>query len=294
MTPADLSLTVLGAVRRAVEDGALRVAVPDDVKVERPRGGGRGDWASGIALKLARGSGMAPREVAELLGARVRGLPGIRLVEVTGPGFLNFHLEGEGTGELVRAVLGGTGAFEGCGVVAGRAGERALRGHGRDRGFPVPTDVDPHSSPSVRDASRWAAVWPAGARQVYEQRDANPLFRVRYAHARCRALVREAARLGFRGEPGEVPGADAQRLVLALGDWPRAVGDAVRYQEAGRVARQLDAVADALLDFQYDVLPRGDEKPSAAHRARLALAEAAGTVLAGGLSLLGISAPEHL
>jgi arginyl-tRNA synthetase len=42
------------------------------------------------------------------------------------------------------------------------------------------------------------------------------------------------------------------------------------------------------------VLPRGDEKPSAAHRARLALAEAAGTVLAGGLSLLGIDAPDHL
>ncbi|WP_244188155.1 DALR anticodon-binding domain-containing protein, partial [Streptomyces regalis] len=42
------------------------------------------------------------------------------------------------------------------------------------------------------------------------------------------------------------------------------------------------------------VLPRGAEKPSAAHRARLALAEAAGTVLAGGLSLLGIDAPEHL
>ncbi|WP_439959871.1 DALR anticodon-binding domain-containing protein, partial [Streptomyces griseorubiginosus] len=42
------------------------------------------------------------------------------------------------------------------------------------------------------------------------------------------------------------------------------------------------------------VLPRGAEKPSAAHRARLALAEAAGAVLAGGLSLLGIDAPQHL
>ncbi len=52
--------------------------------------------------------------------------------------------------------------------------------------------------------------------------------------------------------------------------------------------------ADALLGFQHVVLPLGDEKPSAAHRARLALAEAAGAVLAGGLSLLGISAPEHL
>jgi arginyl-tRNA synthetase len=53
-------------------------------------------------------------------------------------------------------------------------------------------------------------------------------------------------------------------------------------------------VADALLGFQHTVLPQGEEKPSAAHRARLALAEAAGAVLAGGLSLLGIDAPEHL
>jgi arginyl-tRNA synthetase len=49
-----------------------------------------------------------------------------------------------------------------------------------------------------------------------------------------------------------------------------------------------------LLGFQHTVLPQGEEKPSAAHRARLALAEAAGAVLAGGLSLLGIDAPEHL
>ncbi|MGC0374883.1 hypothetical protein RKD28_002399 [Streptomyces sp. SAI-229] len=59
-------------------------------------------------------------------------------------------------------------------------------------------------------------------------------------------------------------------------------------------ARQLVAVADAVLPMLPAVLPLGDEKPSAAHRARLALADAAGTVLAGGLSLLGIDAPDHL
>jgi arginyl-tRNA synthetase len=61
-----------------------------------------------------------------------------------------------------------------------------------------------------------------------------------------------------------------------------------------RLARHLVGVADALLPFLPAVLPRGAEKPSAAHRARLALAEAAGAVLAGGLSLLGIDAPQHL
>ncbi|PNG22874.1 DALR anticodon-binding domain-containing protein, partial [Streptomyces cahuitamycinicus] len=61
-----------------------------------------------------------------------------------------------------------------------------------------------------------------------------------------------------------------------------------------RQARHLLAVADAAMPLLPAVLPLGEEKPSAAHRARLALAEAAGTVLAGGLSLLGIDAPDHL
>ncbi|MCZ9341604.1 DALR anticodon-binding domain-containing protein, partial [Streptomyces sp. TRM76130] len=61
-----------------------------------------------------------------------------------------------------------------------------------------------------------------------------------------------------------------------------------------RLARHLVTVADAALPLLPAVLPVGDEKPSAAHRARLALAAAAGAVLAGGLSLLGIDAPDHL
>ena len=55
------------------------------------------------------------------------------------------------------------------------------------------------------------------------------------------------------------------------------------------------ALASAYADEPFvTVLPLGDEKPSAAHRSRLALAEAAGTVLAGGLSALGISAPDRI
>ncbi|MFC6983599.1 DALR anticodon-binding domain-containing protein [Streptomyces cirratus] len=94
------------------------------------------------------------------------------------------------------------------------------------------------------------------------------------------------------GDVGDVAGADA--LLRALADYPLAREAAAHHRAPERLVRQLVRLADALLDFQYDVLPKGDEKPSAAHRARLALAEAAGTVLAGGLSLLGIAAPERL
>jgi arginyl-tRNA synthetase len=83
-------------------------------------------------------------------------------------------------------------------------------------------------------------------------------------------------------------------LLAALAEYPHALSVAALHRAPDRLARHLVVTADALLGFQHVVLPLGDEKPSAAHRARLALAEAAGTVLAGGLSLLGISAPEYL
>ncbi|NGO12545.1 arginine--tRNA ligase, partial [Streptomyces sp. HC44] len=85
-------------------------------------------------------------------------------------------------------------------------------------------------------------------------------------------------------------------LLTAITDYPPALTTAATRLAPDHLARHLVVTADALLRYQEvtRVLPLGDEKPSAAHRARLALAEAAGTVLAGGLSLLGIDAPEHL
>ncbi|MBK3534309.1 MULTISPECIES: DALR anticodon-binding domain-containing protein, partial [unclassified Streptomyces] len=88
----------------------------------------------------------------------------------------------------------------------------------------------------------------------------------------------------------------ARPLLDLLADHPGVLLAGARHRAPDRVARQLEAVAHAFFDFHDSCppLPAGDEKPSAAHRARLAIAEAAGTVLAGGLSLLGIRAPEHL
>ncbi|WP_256979450.1 DALR anticodon-binding domain-containing protein, partial [Streptomyces sp. NRRL B-24085] len=159
-------------------------------------------------------------------------------------------------------------------------------------------------------AGRWALLHPAPhdrpriTAEHLAQRESNPLFRVRYAHARTRALTRNAADLGFHAEPGDVhpPGADKAaaavpdptRLRNALADHPRVLRAAAAHRAPDRLARHLVTVADAVLPLLTVVLPRGAAKPSAAHRARLALAEAAGAVLAGGLTLLGIDAPEHL
>ncbi|MGX2994513.1 DALR anticodon-binding domain-containing protein [Streptomyces sp. JNUCC 64] len=99
------------------------------------------------------------------------------------------------------------------------------------------------------------------------------------------------------GQVPVAPDATAARdLARLLAEYPRVLASAARDHAPDRLARHLVDLADGFLRFQAGcpVLPVGDEKPSAAHRARLALAEAAGTVLAGGLTLLGIDAPEHL
>ncbi|MFE7409070.1 ArgS-related anticodon-binding protein NrtL [Streptomyces laurentii] len=330
MTPADLSLTVLHAVRRAVDEGVLRVEVPPRVKVERPRPGGVGDYASSVALGLARPAGRDARDVAAILRERLREAPGIRAVDITGPGFLNFTLDDGDEGRVLREIertrlayghstdLAGTrvrfrASAEPRAALLGEAYARLLRAQGADadiseeEGERITTLPAPYRPDTLgTDAARWALLRPAAhdralpGAPLLVQHERNPLFRVRYAHSRARALVRNAAQLGFTpayDAYDAYEGTDtdeAPHLLALLGDHPAVLLVAARHRAPDRVARHLEAVADALLAYQHTVLPLGDEKPSVAHRSRLALAEAAGTVLAGGLSLLGISAPDQI
>ncbi|MEJ8637451.1 ArgS-related anticodon-binding protein NrtL [Streptomyces sp. MS2.AVA.5] len=323
MTPADLSRTVLHAVRRAVADGALDAPVPESVSVERPRPGGCGDYATNVALRLAGPAHQPPRAVAEALRDRIAGQPGIASIEITGPGFLNITLHSRAQQELVDRVRQQGAAYGHSGQLAGvavrfEAGEelrarvwadvlgRLLRsqgaetGHGEVERLHVVPAPDQTQDPAA-DATRWALLSaaahdrPRTGPHLLVQHESNPLFTVRYAHARSRALSRNAGRLGIITEPAaEQATVDAPALTGAIGDHPAVLASAARLRAPDRLARHLEATADALLSFQHTVLPLGDEKPSAAHRSRLALAEAAGTVLAGGLSLLGISAPDYL
>src|SRR5882672_10126395 len=105
MTPADLADVIVSAVRDAVADGAIDVAVPVTVPVERPKNPEHGDYASPAALQLAKAARRPPREVAELLAARLRKDPGVASVDVAGPGFLNFRLASEALGELSRTIV---------------------------------------------------------------------------------------------------------------------------------------------------------------------------------------------
>ncbi|MFD8175256.1 ArgS-related anticodon-binding protein NrtL [Streptomyces sp. NPDC059709] len=353
MTPVELSRTVLHAVRRAVDAGELSVAVPTRAVVAPPGPGGCGDYATSIALQLARPAGQTPFRVAEVLRTYLIGTDGITDVVLTGPGFLNISLDraaaGVGlVGEILRrgARYGYAEQPDGrvvqlhCphdlrAVVVAEASARLLRSQGAlvrvtAEGFEdvwtsvlgvtvdavghapaeLPVNVRPVPVPASetgdvmslgRDAGRWALLHPAAhdrprtGDEHLVQRESNPLFRVRYAHARARAARRNAADLGFTAQssPVDETGTE-QALLAALADHPRVLAAAAEHRAPDRLARHLVAVADAALPFLVTVLPRGGEKPSAAHRARLALAEAVGAVLAGGLVLLGIDAPDHL
>jgi len=105
VTPAELSAAIRACLVAAVDAGDLRVAVPDDVKVERPRQREHGDWATTVALQLAKAAGIPPREVATLIARRLGDVPGVKAVDVAGPGFLNVTLDAAAAGELARTVV---------------------------------------------------------------------------------------------------------------------------------------------------------------------------------------------
>ncbi|AEA23898.1 Arginyl-tRNA synthetase [Pseudonocardia dioxanivorans CB1190] len=126
----------------------------------------------------------------------------------------------------------------------------------------------------------------------------NPVFYVQYAHARLASLARNAADVGLTPgvEFGLLEHPREGDLIRTIGEFPEVVRAAAELREPHRVARYLESLASAYHKF-YDacrVLPLGDEEITELHRARLALCVAARQVLANGLELLGVSAPERM
>ena len=105
MTPEELSAAIRTALVEGAASGELPVTVPAEVRVERPRNRDHGDWSTNVALQLAKAAGMPPRELATALAERLGRLPGIKAVDVAGPGFLNITLDAASAGELARSIV---------------------------------------------------------------------------------------------------------------------------------------------------------------------------------------------
>jgi len=156
VTPAELSQALHAVLTAAVADGALSLAaadVPAHVTVERPRSRDHGDWATNVALQLAKRVGMPPRDVARVLADRLAGVPGVAAVDIAGPGFLNITLDTAAAGGLARVVVEAGSAY---------GTNHALAGQRINLEFVSANPTGPLHIGSVR----WAAVGDSLARML--------------------------------------------------------------------------------------------------------------------------------
>lgn len=108
MNPDSLAAAILSVVtpildsRRPGEDFGLTAA---DVTLERPKNRDHGDWATNIAMKLAKRVGTNPRELAQEIADAAAAIDGIASVEVAGPGFINIRLDAAAAGALAKTIV---------------------------------------------------------------------------------------------------------------------------------------------------------------------------------------------
>ena len=136
------------------------------------------------------------------------------------------------------------------------------------------------------------ALWSSASNE-------NPVYYVQYAHARLCALARNAAELGLVPDTDHLDLLTDDRegtVIRNIGEFPRVLKTAAAMREPHRISRYLEDLAGDYHRF-YDtcrVLPQGDEPPNELHTARLALCQATRQVIANGLEILGVTAPERM
>ncbi len=127
----------------------------------------------------------------------------------------------------------------------------------------------------------------------------NPVFYVQYAHARTKQVDRNASEQGLDRSvfaPELLSSPSESELLAKLSQFPGVLAQAAEFREPHRVARYLEEVAGSYHRF-YDncrILPLPGQPIEPLHHTRLWLNDAAGIVLANGLALLGVSAPERM
>ncbi|MFE3000889.1 arginine--tRNA ligase [Nocardia sp. NPDC059246] len=129
----------------------------------------------------------------------------------------------------------------------------------------------------------------------------NPVYYVQYAHARTNQILGNAAAFDYASVTPDFALLTDDRegaLIRTLGEYPRVVATAAEMREPHRVVRYLEELAGAYHPFQSDktlrVIPQGDDVVTPLNAARLELVKATRQVLANGLGLLGVSAPERM
>ena len=200
MTPQELSLQIRSALLSACQQGLLELSdadVPAEIIVDRPKNLDHGDWATNVALQLAKPAGQNPRALAEILQPLLAEIPGVDAVDIAGPGFLNIRLSAASQGELARSIVQ-------AGLQFGQVSDL------QDRSINIEFISANPTGPLHLGHTRWAAVGDALAR-VLEAAGAT-VTREFYindrgvqmdkfgASVRARALGLEVPEDGYHGE----------------------------------------------------------------------------------------------
>ena len=158
------------------------------------------------------------------------------------------------------------------------------------------------------DAARYTLIrYPVNTPMVMDvdvlrsRTNENPVYYVQYAHARICGVLRNAADLGIKFgteqvHPELLVHERERELIGQLGQFPGVIATSAELREPHRVARYVEELAGVYHRFYADcrVLPLGDEVPTDLHSARATLCQATAQVIANGLELLGVSAPEKM
>lgn len=250
MTPEELSATLTQTLRDAAATGAL--TIPDEVlarevRIERPKNREHGDWATNVAMQLAKPAGMAPRAVAEILAPLFEKNDGVASVEIAGPGFLNITLDAAAAGTLAKTIVDAGAAF---GASEGMSGQNV------NLEF---VSANP-TGPIHLGGTRWAAVGDSLAR-IFQSQGAN-VTREYYFNDHGAQIDRFARSLvaAYRGESAPEDGyggayiAEIKDAVLA--EHPEVSeleGEALQeaFREYG-VNLMFDEIKESLHNFRVD------------------------------------------
>ncbi|WP_432479539.1 arginine--tRNA ligase [Nocardioides sp. GXQ0305] len=252
MTPAELSAAVVRVLASLVDDGTITLpaGVPTEVKVEQPRDKGHGDYATNVAMQLAKQAGMPPRELAQLVATGLEQSDGIAAAEVAGPGFLNVTVAAGAQGRVAADIVAAGAAY---GRNSHQAGERVN----------VEFISANPTGPIHLGHTRWAVLGDAIARVLeaagaavtreFYINDRGTQMEHFAASLEARALGQDVPDDGYRGE---YVVALAQRIVAddpAIVDLPEEERR-VAFREAG-YALQLQEQKEQLAEFHthFDV-----------------------------------------
>jgi arginyl-tRNA synthetase len=252
VTPQQLSDLIVASLAELSAEGVLSLpgGVPETVTVERPRQKGHGDYATNVALQLAKGAGVAPRDLATAIASRLGRADGIAGVEVAGPGFLNITVAAAAQGQVADDV-----------VAAGASYGGSEEG-GKEKVNIEFVSANP-TGPVTLASARWAAVGDTLARlfeatgyqvtREYYFNDHGAQID-RFSRSLLAAARREPT--PDDGYPGQYIAEIAEQVVAAHPEAPSLPDlEALECLRANGVGLMFDEIKQTLLDFRvpFDV-----------------------------------------